>query len=140
MEPSAALALAPKAARAPTDPAVGILWWVDGVLVVDRSPLAEAETYGDCLTHAAGHYERWEQWRKLGASRLAALGLPRQIGSTEYDEWPRGRTVYERPAQRFVIYADRRLQAPDVIAAVKSAFGLDSSEVIVKSDPHYRRA
>lgn len=60
MEPSGALALAPKAARAPTNPAVGIFWRVGGVLVLDRSPLAEAEPYGDCLTHAAGHYERWE--------------------------------------------------------------------------------
>ena len=110
------------------------------VLVVDRSTLAEAEPYGDCLTHAAGHYERWEKWRKLGASHLAALGLPRQIASTEYDEWPRGRIVYEKPARRFVLYADRRLQRPEVIDVLRSAFGLDNSEVIVRSDPHYRRA
>jgi hypothetical protein len=93
------------------------------------------------LPHSRGRpYERWEQWRKLGASRLAELGLPRQIASTEYDGWPRGRIVYEKPAQRFVIYADRRLQTPDVIAVVRSAFGLDNSEAIVRSDPHYRRA
>ena len=123
-----------------SDPSVGIFWRVGGVLVTDRSTLAEAEPYGDCLTHAAGHYERWEQWRKLGATRLAALGLPAQIASTEYDEWPRGRIVYEKPARRFVLYADRRLQTPDVIAAVRSAFGLDNSEAIVRSDAHYRRA
>ncbi len=120
------------------EPCVGIFWRVGGVLVVDRSTLAEAEPYGDHLTHAAGHYERWAHWRKLGASRSAALGLPRQIAVTEYDEWPRGRIVYEKPAQRFVIYADRRLQAPDVIAAVKTAFGLGGSEAVVKSDLHYR--
>jgi len=119
-------------------PRVGIFWRVGGVLVVDHSTLAEAEPYGDCLTHPAGHYERWEQWRKLGASRLAALGLPRRIASTEYDEWPRGRIVYEKPTRRFVIYADRRLQAPDVIAAVKTAFGLDRLDAVVRSDLHYR--
>lgn len=43
------------------EPCVGIFWRVGGVLVVDRSTLAEAEPYGDPLTHAAGHYERWEQ-------------------------------------------------------------------------------
>ena len=98
------------------------------VLVADLSTLAEAEPYGDCLTHAAGHYERWEQWRRLGAPRLAALGLPAQIASTEYDDWPRGRIIYEKPARRFVIYADRRLQAPKIIVAVKTAFGLDGSD------------
>jgi hypothetical protein len=53
------------------------------------------------------------KWRKqLGALRLVALGLPRQIASTQYDDWPRGRVVYEKPGRRFVIYADRRLQKP----------------------------
>jgi hypothetical protein len=37
---------------------VGIFWRVDDFLVVDRSTLAKAEPYGDCVTHAAGHYER----------------------------------------------------------------------------------
>ncbi len=119
-------------------PSVGIFWRVKGVLVTDRSTLAEAESYGDCLTHATGHYERWERWRRLGAARLAALGLPAQIASTEYDEWPRGRIVYEQPARRFVIYADRRLQAPATIAALRTAFGLIGAEAVVKSDMHYR--
>ena len=80
----------------------------------------------------------WEQWHRLGGPRLAALGLPAQIASSEYDEWPRGRIVYEQPARRFVIYADRRLQAPDLIAAVRTAFGLTGAEAAVKSDLHYR--
>ena len=94
----------------PREPCVGIFWRVGRVLVIDRSTLAEAEAYGDCLTHAAGHYERWEQCRRLRAPRLAALGLPAQIASTEYDEWPR----------------------------VKTAFGLDGAAAVVRSDLHYR--
>jgi hypothetical protein len=38
---------------------------VNGV-VIDRSTLDEAEPYGDCITHAAGHYERWQEWQSLG--------------------------------------------------------------------------
>jgi hypothetical protein len=30
-------------------------------------------------------------------ARLAALGLPRRLASSEYDGWPRGRIVYEKP-------------------------------------------
>jgi hypothetical protein len=40
--------------------------------------------------------------------------------------------------RRFVIYADRRLQRPDIIDALKIAFGLIEAEVIVRSDSHYR--
>ena len=103
-------------------------------LVIDRSTLEEAEPYGDRLTHAAGHYERWENWRELGAERLRALGFPDRIASTEYDEWPRGRIVYETPAKRFVLYADRRLQEPGTIDALKRAFDLLEAEVVVMSD------
>jgi hypothetical protein len=34
---------------------------------------------------------------------------------------------------------DRRLQAPKIIVAVKTAFGLDGSDAVVKSDLHYAR-
>ncbi len=132
------IAIAPKAAFGPVQPAVGIFWYVDGVLVVDRSTLDEAEPYGDCITHAAGHYERWEEWKALGGTVRAAAGYPNRIASTEYDQWPRGRIVYEVRSRRFVLYADRRLQQPDIIDAVRNVFGLGGSEVIVRSDSHYR--
>jgi hypothetical protein len=130
--------VAPADALAPTAPAVGIFWCVDGVLVIDWTALDAAESYGDCLTHAAGHYERWETWRALGAARLAAAGYPARISSSEYDDWPRGRIVFEAQARRFVLYADRRLQKPDIIEALKAAFGLTEAQIIVKSDSHYR--
>jgi hypothetical protein len=74
----------------------------------------------------------------LGATRLAGLGYPLVIVSTEYDEWPRGRIVHETSTRRFVLYADRRVQKPDIIAALKAGFGLTASTVIVRSDAHYR--
>ena len=132
------IGLAPNAAQSPTPPAVGIFWCVDGIVVIDRSTLKTAEPYGDCLTHAAGHYERWLEWQLLGAPRLRALGFPEAIATTEYDDWPRGRIVYEVVLRRFVLYADRRLQKPVIIAALKGAFGLGDAEVVVRSDPHYR--
>jgi hypothetical protein len=90
------------------------------------------------MTHAAGHYERWEEWKRLGSAQLVALGYPKRISWTEYDDWPRGRIVYEKPARRFIIYADLRLQKPDVYDALKIAFGLNNAAVIVVSDAHYR--
>ncbi len=132
------IAIAPSAALAPTKASVGIFWGVNGVLVIDRSTLYEAEPYGDCITHAAGHYDRWQEWQALGKAQSEALGYPDCIASTEYDQWPRGRVVYETLTKRFVLYADRRLLKPDIIDALKSAFGLNDAEVIVKSDLHYR--
>ena len=56
------------ATSAPTTPAVGIFWRVNGVLVVDLSTLDEAEPYGDCITHATGHYECWVHWQRTVGS------------------------------------------------------------------------
>ncbi len=128
----------PASALTATAPAVGIFWRVGDALVIDRSTLGDAEPYGDCITHATGHYERWQEWRTLGSSRLVAKGYPAAIVSTEYDEWPRGRVVYEVPSCRFVIYADRRLQSREIVDALKKAFGLGDAEIVVKSDLHYR--
>ena len=71
-------------------------------------------------------------------ARLAHIGYPDRIASTEYDQWPRGRIVYETQPRRFVLYADRRLQKPDIIDTLKAAFGLNEVEVVVRSDAHYR--
>jgi hypothetical protein len=132
------IVISPKPGRTPTPPAVGIFWRVNDVLVVDRSTLDVAEPYGDCITHAAGHYERWQEWQASGGTRMVSMGYPMAILSTEYDEWPRSRVIYETPMNRFVIYADRRLQKPDVIDAVTTAFRLDGAEIPIRSDAHYR--
>lgn len=130
--------IAPIAALSPTTPSVGIFWQIGNVLIIDRSSLTEAEPYGDCLTHSAGHYERWQSWQSLGISHLRSLGYPEQIVSSEYDEWPRGRIVHEVPSNRFVLYADRRIQQPETIAALTKAFHLQGHSVVVMSDAHYR--
>jgi hypothetical protein len=56
------VAVAPNTLRVATASSVGIFWRMIDILVIDRSTLDEAETYGDCITHSAGHYERWEGW------------------------------------------------------------------------------
>jgi hypothetical protein len=135
------LVIAPFAARTPTAPAVGIFWRVENALVIDRSTLDQAEPYGDCLTHSAGHYELWEAWRARGSANLAVAGYPIRIASTEYDDWPRGRIVYETAARPFVIYADRRLQTHEGVAEIKEAFGLAdkrTTATVVSNDSHYR--
>lgn len=88
--------------------------------------------------HAGGHYERWQEWQALGSARLTATGYPDLILSSEYDQWPRGRIVYETPTRRFVLYTDRRLQRPNINNALKAAFGLNEAEIVVRSDAHYR--
>lgn len=124
-------------------PHVGIFWGVrDGPaalhIVTDTTPLADAESYGDFLTHPAGHYEVWEAWRHLGPACLATRGLPQAIAWHEYEHFPRGRVVYHCPTARFTVYADRALQADAVMTRILDAFRLEQAQCDIKSDAHYR--
>lgn len=69
---------------------------------------------------------------------LRAAGLPAAIAVSEYDEWPRGRVVYEVSARRFMLYADRRLHGWEIIKLLRTTFGLQDATVAVRADPHYR--
>lgn len=125
------------------DPQVGIYWGVirnadDLELIVDSTRLAEAELYGDFLTHPRGHYEMWETWRRLGSLGLARAGLPKLILWTEYETIPRGRVVYNTVDRIFTIYADRRLQQPAFCRTIVDRFGLAQQPNVIASDPHYR--
>jgi hypothetical protein len=75
-----------------------LLGIVDGgklVLIVDQTPLSQAEAYGQALPHPRGHMEVWEAWQRLGPTGLARRGLPTAIAFSEYDDHPQGRIVYD---------------------------------------------
>lgn len=120
---------------------VGIFWRISTVngpkLVSHVVSLADADEYGDFLTHPTGHYEIWEGWRASGAAALKQIGLPMEIATTEYEDHPRGRVVLDRRTDRFVIYADRRLQKAAIIADIKDCFAIAGKASIVRSDSHY---
>ena len=59
---------------------VGIFWLVDVRLIIDASPLSEAEPYGDCLTHCNSHIDCWTGQLRLGT-------VPRDV---EYEKHSRG--------------------------------------------------
>ena len=89
-------------------PQLGIFWVVqttDGEAARRRSagcPLDQAEPYGDCLTFGPGHYETWDHWRR---DRTVAPAVRAIVRSFEYEDWPRGRIVFDRSRDLFVLYA-----------------------------------
>jgi len=121
------------------EPAVGIFWFVlDAAgsrgMLAQGCRLADAEPYGDCLTFPDGHYEVWTHWRRIGPPDRA---LARTVGETEYDEWPRGRIVFDRAIDRFIIYVDRRITSQDLTGRIVEHFRLPKDRVIIRHDQHY---
>jgi hypothetical protein len=121
---------------------VGIFWGIPDskqswTLLTDATSLAEAEPYGDFLTHPRGHYDVWNKWQKLNATELAKQGIPQAVAYHEYEDFPRGRIVYHVKARQFIIYADRRLQR-SAVADIATLFTIAPGTFVVRSDAHYR--
>lgn len=124
-------------------PHVGIFWGCpthDGgiVLLADKTPVDQAEVYGDSRTHATSHAAFWEGLAGLGPAGLERRGLPTAPAWSPYEAIPRGRVVYWPKKGRFTIYADRRLQEITFIAQVVAAFGIPAGRFKVRGDPHYQ--
>jgi hypothetical protein len=45
----------------------------------------------------------------------------------EYEDWPRGRIVFDHARDLFIIYADRKLLTPAMIARIKTQFHLPAA-------------
>jgi hypothetical protein len=121
-------------------PHVGIFWVVqtpngEPRLLAAGCPLDQAEPYGDCQTYGPGHYESWAQWRR---DRTVEPALRALVRSHEYKDWPRGRIVFDRARDLFIIYADRKLLTPATIARLKSQFLLPMERIELQSDWHYQ--
>lgn len=109
-------------------PQVGIFWLVGERLILDASPLNQAEPYGDCLTHRNSHIDYWTEQQRLGA-------VPKEM---EYEEAPRGRVVFNRKSGRFMLYADRCiLDRKAVVTLIKKLMHLPSDRTDVGTDGHF---
>jgi hypothetical protein len=98
--------------------------------------LDQAEEYGNCLTCPVGHMEAWEA-TKRGKMLLYPVDCHthRTIAAAEYEEYPRGRIVFDRSLEQFIAYTDP--QAMTHLPHISERFSLPQS-TIFKCDLHYR--
>jgi hypothetical protein len=107
---------------------VGIFWLLEERLILDTSPLGEAEPYGDCFGHRTSHIDYWTAQQGLGT-------VSREI---EYEEPPRGRVVFNKRTQRFALYADRCiLKRKSVVKRIMEALHLPATQTDIGTDGHF---
>jgi hypothetical protein len=122
---------------------VGIFWSIPApdrswTILVDATSLADAEPYGEFLTHARGHYQVWSRWQRTRMAPVDDRFIRQAVADHEYEFFPRGRIVYNTLTRTFILYADRRLQQKATIATIADEFGLTGGTFVVRSDAHYR--
>ena len=107
---------------------VGIFWLVNAKLLIDSTPLDEAERYGDFVTHPRGHAEVWEEYQRNGTV----------FPETEYEELPHGRVMYNTKTRLFTLLADRCiLKRMALVTQIKEEMHLPK-DTKIGGDSHYR--
>ena len=107
----------------------------DARLLAASCALDRAEPYGDCLTFGPGHYEIWQGWRRSRELDAEARAVVRAY---EYEDWPRGRIVFDRVQDRFILYCDRKLMRPETVEGIQQRFQLVARRTAVDADFHYQ--
>jgi hypothetical protein len=77
----------------------------------------------------------WAHWRR---DRTVEPALRALVRSYEYEIWPRGRIVFDRARDLFIIYADRKLMTSAMIARTATQFHLPVERTEVQRDLHYQ--
>jgi hypothetical protein len=121
------------------EPRIGIFWMIatkTGLQLLTAScAVSKAEPYGDCLTFGPGQYQVWQSWRRTRNLPAAARPIVRTY---EYEDWPRGRIVFDCAKDRFMLYADRKLIAAEIINRICDCFHLPKERTSIETDSHYR--
>lgn len=119
------------------NPFIGIFWGIierDCTrLLCDKVPLLEGELYGEAITWGE-HYDFWESLR----SQKSPHTLTQVPAWSEYDEWPRGRVIYQTQKEKFVVYADQKLLTKTARLAIAKEFCLPPSNADYYPDSHYK--
>jgi hypothetical protein len=122
----------------PSDASVGPYWFVrdetgKNLLLAHRCALLKAEPYGRFLTCPHGHCELWDRWRaECRDARLTAIAR-----AFEYEEWPRGRVVFDSELRRFLVYADAQIFRRDLQERILKRFGIPPHDALFLRDEHY---
>ena len=99
---------------------IGPFFYIENKLICNTCPLGEGRMQADKLDHSYSHEKLWEDHFDTG----------------DYIDHPRGRVVWDCTNNRAIIYIDRCINIPEVLAKINEAFNLQ--DYVVESDEHYR--
>jgi hypothetical protein len=112
----------------PSEPRVGIVFLVNGQVLMESTPLSNVEISAGCQDHGGSHDQFWQE---LLAKRVVPLG-------SEYDQYPRGRIVYYVTTGRFVAMLDRCIiRRKETVTRMIDLLHLLADQVDISTDSHY---
>jgi hypothetical protein len=118
-----------KLRRVARTPQVGIFWVPGKRILLDTTPITEAETWADFKTHPRDHITLWRIYQRAGV-------VPED---QEYDDVPRGRVGYNTKTAEYLLLADRCiLKNKSMVSKIMRKMNLSHKNTEINSDEHYR--
>lgn len=107
---------------------IGIFWYFnnDVIGIAHNFNFADIDSLG-LIDSPYTHVEYWEVLRQKNSALL----------DIEYEEIPRGRVIYSKNGDRFIVYLDSKLMSQEIINLILDFFDLNDANVIFKKDSHY---
>jgi hypothetical protein len=110
---------------------VGIFFLIGDSLMIEGTPLDEAEPYGAFLGFAGGHSEMFDH----------LVELKKVPANEEYQNVPRGRVVYAVAKGEYIVYLDPCIRRrPETVSQIVERLHLPPDRYKLASDAHYRCA
>lgn len=110
---------------------IGIFWVFERKIFGERTPITEAsQAVEGLLDSDATHVVSWGehcQFREY---------IP-ELTEYEYQQIPRGRVLYNRDKERFLVYLDKRLKNKQCQSIIADYFGFTPQNADWKLDCHY---
>jgi len=112
---------------------VGIFWILDGHIpqtgddiIRESVPYTHGEEYGDFINGWSAHVDFWALVQRIFTTNL------------EYDEVPRGRVVYSKRDDTFLVYGSKAFVADKAQRGrILEMFNLPEEKTVFRSDEHY---
>ena len=115
--------------RVPGTPEVGIFWVLGKRILLDTTPITEAESWAEFKTHPGDHITVWRTYQRAGAVSE----------DLEYDDVPRGRVGYNTKTAEYLFLADRCiLKNKSLVSKIMRKMNLLHKNTKISSDEHYR--
>lgn len=105
---------------------VGAFYMIGNNIIANATNVARGESYGDFVNYS----NHWDLWKVV----CRAYPLFRRF---EYDDFPRGRVVFNKKDRQFIIYLDKKLNNKTHIDKICKEFGLGTNYVVNDTDEHY---
>ena len=107
---------------------VGIFWFFRGEIIADAIPVTQGDEYGKFINNPLSHHDFWNTLRKK----------ERRLSAYEYAQVPRGRVIYDKEEDCYLVYAAERIvQDEGQKALVCSTFHLVPTKTFFKADKPY---